>query len=492
MYTFQSLENFIEGLPGILTFIYIINFFIALGIIFLERKNSSATLAWIMILYLIPGFGILLYLLFSQNLSKKKMFKLSVDEERVFTNSLKKQLHAISNGSYDFTNKTAHKWQELIRLNQVYGKAYFTQDNKMEIIADGNDKMDRLIEDILNAKKIINIEYFIIKRDQVGKRLVDALAIKAREGLTVRLLVDAMGSRRIDEDWLFEFIAAGGKFATFFPPKFRILNIKFNYRNHRKLAIIDGKISYIGGFNIAKEYIGLKKKFGFWRDTHIRIEGGASQDINGRFLLDWRFAAKDNDIDYTQVFYPPKQQQGDVGIQIVSSGPDAPHEEIKRGFLRMITSAEERIYIQTPYFVPDETILESLKMAAQSGVDVRIMIPCKPDHIFVYWATLSYVSEIIRAGGRVYIYEGGFLHAKTMTVDSSVATVGSANFDRRSFKLNFEANAFIYDKNETRKLEHLFEEDMKKCNELTWDIYQKRGTMIKIKEPIARLLSDIL
>ncbi|MEG0918878.1 MAG: cardiolipin synthase [Anaerovoracaceae bacterium] len=485
------MDNLLVALPDFLTFIYIINFIISLGIVFLERKNPSSTLAWIMILYIIPGFGILLYILFSQNFSREKMFKLTVDEEKFITNSLMKQEKAIADGEYEFKN-TDHRWRELIRLNQVYGKAYFTQDNSVEILTEGTDKMEALLKDIENATEIINVEYFIIKRDKIGKAFLAALTKKAKEGVKVRLLVDAMGSRTITEEYLRDFIEAGGKFATFFPPKLRIINIKFNYRNHRKLVVIDGKIAYIGGYNIAREYVGLKKKFGHWRDTHIRITGGAVQDINGRILMDWKFAAKEDDIDYKRLFFSLERQAGHVGMQIVSSGPDQHHEEIKRGFLRMITLAEEKIFIQTPYFVPDETILESIKMAAQSGIDVRIMIPSKPDHAFVYWATLSYVAEILRAGGRVFIYNNGFLHAKTMTVDSSVATVGSANFDIRSFKLNFETNAFIYDAKETIKLENIFEEDMKECTELTMDKYAKRSRLIKIKEPISRLLSDVL
>lgn len=484
----------IPGITTAISILFAINIIIAITIIFLERKDPSATLAWIMILFILPFFGIVLYFLFSQNIARKKIFKLTGDEQRLLTNSLSNQMEDINNGLFTFSNEESQVWRDLIRLNQVYGRAYFTQDNKIEALTDGEEMFKRLLEDINNAKDTINIIFFIVKNDYVGKMLIEALTKKAKDGVNVRFLFDAMGSRQITKSIMKPFVEAGGRYAMFFPPKytpFRWFNLKFNYRNHRKLVAIDDSIGYIGGFNIAKEYMGKKKKFGYWRDTQLRIRGGSVQDINARFLLDWRFAAKEH-VRVDEVFFAPLTSEGDTGIQIVSSGPDTEHERVKRAFMKMITSATKRIYIQTPYFIPDDTILESLKMAAQSGVDVSIMIPCMPDHIFVYWATYSYVGELMKSGCRIYIYDNGFLHAKTMTVDSQVATVGSTNFDRRSFRLNFESNAFIYSEKEAQRMEDIFEKDMENCHELTPELYKQRSMWIKIKEPISRLLSDIL
>jgi cardiolipin synthase A/B len=215
------------------------------------------------------------------------------------------------------------------------------------------------------------------------------------------------------------------------------------------------------------------------------------QDMNYRFLQDWRFASKEK-LDLSKIFFEPAKAAGATGVQIVSCGPDSDRQEIKRAFMKMITSATKNIYIQTPYFVPDQSILESLKMASQSGVDVRIMIPCKPDHMFVYWATYSFIGEMLKDGVRVYIYENGFLHAKTITVDGEVCSVGSANFDNRSFKLNFEANAFMYDGHVTKELEKIYKEDLKQCRQLTWKEYISRPIIIRIKESFSRLLSDFL
>lgn len=489
---FQFYEM-MDRIPNFVTILFIINIIIAITIIFLERKNPSATLAWIMILFLLPVVGIAFYFVFSQNLSRKKLFKMTSSEKAVVSKALEEQIREMKTGEYEFTTESSKKWTDMIRLNQVYGKAFYTEDNSAEIIIDGKNMMDSLLSDISKAENTINVEYYIIKNDEVGRSLIEALTESASRGVEVRLLLDSLGSRQMSKrsDCIQTFVEAGGKVAFFFPPKLKFLNMKLNYRNHRKIVVIDGQIGYIGGFNIGREYLGLKKKFGYWRDTHLRMLGGCVQDINARFLLDWRFAAKE-ELVLSEAYYSGIIKGGSTGVQIVSSGPDQGKAQIKRGYMKMITSARRNIYLQTPYFVPDNSILESLKMAAQSGVDVRIMIPCMPDHMFVYWATYSYVGELISSGARVFIYDNGFLHAKTMAVDSEVASVGSANFDVRSFRLNFEANAFLFDEAEAKKMEAIFEKDMEHCHELTRELYAERGLVIKFKESVSRLLSDLL
>lgn len=471
--------------------IYGINLLIALAIIFLERKNPAATLAWILVLFILPVIGILFYIVFSQNIARQKIYKFTDNEKRVIREELKNQSEAIDQEDFDFSTDTAKKWKHMIKLNQVYGNAFLTQNNKIDIYTDGRKMFEELIRDINHATKSVNVMSYIIKDDKVGRAFIDALTEKAKEGVEVRLLMDAMGSRFINNWKLKDFIQAGGKVAYFFKPKIKLINLKFNYRNHRKIAIIDGKEGYIGGFNIAKEYLGYKKKFGYWRDTHIRIKGGAAQDLNGRFVMDWRFASKEP-MELAEVYFGMPAGKGTSPVQILSCGPNSSREEIKRAMMKMITSAEKRVYLQTPYFIPDPSMLDSLKMAAQSGVDVRIMIPCMPDHIFVYWATYAYCGELIRSGARVFIYDGGFLHAKTLTVDGEVTTIGSANFDQRSFKLNFESNAVIYDEKVAAEMEEIFISDIEKGHELTLEGYEGRSIIIKFKEAVSRLLSDIL
>ena len=467
------------------------NIVAAIAAIILERRNPAASAAWVTVIFMLPVAGIVLFFLLSQNISARKLYKLSEFEEMKIDSSLKNQINEIKKGTYRFSTEEGKLWQDMIHLNQLYGRAYYSQNNSVEFITDGRQMFDTMMQDIMSARETINIMFFIVKNDETGRQFIDALTQKAREGVEVRLLLDSMGSRQINDRVLRDFLDAGGKRAYFFPRKLNLVNFDFNYRNHRKLAVIDGIIGYTGGFNIAREYLGLKKKFGYWRDTHIRITGQSVQDINARFILDWRTASKEK-IVLSEAFYSGVISEGNTGIQIVSSGPDSVKEEVKRSLMKMITSAERSIYVQTPYFVPDDSILESLKMAAQCGVDVRVMIPCMPDHPLVYWATYSYAGELVKSGGRVFIYENGFLHSKTMVVDGEVGTVGSANFDRRSFSLNFESNAFIYDKKEAQTMERIFCEDLKECRELTISLYENRSRTIKVKEVAARLLSDLL
>ena len=467
------------------------NIVAAIAAIILERRNPAASAAWVTVIFMLPVAGIVLFFLLSQNISARKLYKLSEFDEMKIDSSLKNQINEIKNGTYRFSTEEGKLWQDMIHLNQLYGRAYYSQNNSVEFITDGRQMFDTMMQDIMSARETINIMFFIVKNDETGRQFIDALTQKAREGVEVRLLLDSMGSRQINDRVLRDFLDAGGKRAYFFPRKLNLVNFDFNYRNHRKLAVIDGIIGYTGGFNIAREYLGLKKKFGYWRDTHIRITGQSVQDINARFILDWRTASKEK-IVLSEAFYSGVISEGNTGIQIVSSGPDSVKEEVKRSLMKMITSAERSIYVQTPYFVPDDSILESLKMAAQCGVDVRVMIPCIPDHPLVYWATYSYAGELVKSGGRVFIYENGFLHSKTMVVDGEVGTVGSANFDRRSFSLNFESNAFIYDKKEAQTMERIFCEDLKECKELTISLYENRSRTIKVKEVAARLLSDLL
>ena len=445
-------------------FIYSINLIIALTIIFLERKNPAASLAWILVLFVLPIFGIFLYMMLSQNISRHKISRLSEREMLTMGEEMKGQIADMDSGDFVFSKEESARWKHMI---------------------------ENLLHDINCATKTINVMYYIIKDDKVGKRLLEALTKKAKEGVEVRLLMDALGSRFINDWRLSEFLEAGGKTAYFFKPKLKYLYFEMNYRNHRKIVVIDSEIGYTGGFNIAKEYLGQKRKFGYWRDTHIRLQGGAVQDLNARFIMDWRFASKEQ-MELDEAYLGAPKDAGTSPVQIVSSGPDSVREEIKRSMMKMITYAQKSVYLQTPYFIPDPSMLESLKMAAQSGVDVRIMIPCMPDHMFVYWATYAYCGELLRSGARVFIYDNGFLHAKTLVVDGEVSTVGSANFDRRSFRLNFESNAFVYDKSFGEKMDRQFMIDMEHGHELTRKDYNNRKTAVKFKEAISRLLSDIL
>ncbi len=474
----------------IVTALYLVNILFAFTVIFLERRNPTSTLVWILVLFLLPAVGAVFYILLSQNLTRKKMFQQEAHEHHHFTSLLNQGIEELQTGRLVFKDRTMENYKDLILLHQVQGKAIFSQDNSVEIFTDGVEKFKELFQCILKAQSHVHILYFIVKRDALGKQLVKILTEKAKEGVEVRFLVDALGNRLHNSD-LEPLIAAGGKVEKFFPSSLSFINLRLNYRNHRKLAIIDGQIGFIGGFNVGNEYISLKKKMGYWRDTHLKIRGTAVHDMQTRFLLDWQTASSEKIEQYSE-YYPSPEICGTSGIQIVSCGPDSPQQEIKQGYIKMINSAKNCVSIHTPYFIPDDSIQEALKIAALSGVDVKIMIPNKPDHIFVYWATYSFIGDLLNAGVRAFIYNKGFLHSKSIVVDQKISSVGTANFDIRSFKLNFEVNAFIYDVDIAQKLHQAFEQDLEFCEELTLEKYLNRPRIIKFKESISRLLTPVL
>ncbi len=486
------MSHFINDFIGV---VYILNFIIAMGIIFIDKKEPSASMAWIMMLYLLPVVGLVLYIIFSQHIAQSKLYRMQDKEMERVDFLLSYQMDMMGERDYFYPSEVTRKWSHMIRLNQSYGGALLTANNNVELISDGKLKYHRLMEDIRHAEHRINIMYFIIKDDAVGRKLIDLLTKKAEEGVEVRLLMDALGSKQINRFKLKKFREAGGKYAFFFKPFMRLIQLRLNYRNHRKIAIIDDRIAYTGGFNMAREYLGYKKKFGYWRDCHIRITGDAVMSMTARFFFDWRFASGEKvDIlaESMKSITEEGEKAGDMPVQVVSSGPESSKEEIKHSLMKMITYAKKTIYLQTPYLVPDRAMMDSLVMAAQSGVDVRIMIPRQPDHPFVYWTTLANAGELIKAGAKVYIYKKGFLHAKTLVVDGEVGTVGSANFDIRSFRLNFETNAFVYDRKFAAEMEETFMNDIKSSVEYTAKDRENVDIFQHMLESVSRLLTEIL
>ncbi|GAB6179858.1 cardiolipin synthase [Desulfotomaculum defluvii] len=382
-------------------------------------------------------------------------------------------------------------YQDMIYMNLTSNNSPFTQDNEVEIFTDGKSKFTSLIKSIKEAKDHIHLLYYIVRNDELSQHLVQVLAQRAREGVQVRFLYDAIGFVGMSKKIWRPLLEAGGEVASFFPSFIPYVNIRLNYRNHRKLVVIDGHTGYIGGFNIGNEYLGLDPQLGFWRDTHLKVSGSAVQIMQANFFLDWNLSAK-CPINYERRYFPTVDGQGNVGMQIVSSGPVNNLEPIRNGYLKMIYEANEFIYLQTPYFVPDDSMLTALRMAALSGIDVRIMIPGRPDHLLPYWASRSYIGDLLESGVKCYIYGDGFLHAKTIVVDGKIASVGSANTDIRSFKLNFEVNAFIFDTVTAMKLQNVFLEDIEKCSEMTIATYRCRPVTSKFVESLSRLLSPIL
>ncbi|WP_239255212.1 cardiolipin synthase [Listeria ilorinensis] len=475
-----------------LILLLVLNVFFAGVTVFLERRDTSATWAWLLVLTFVPIVGFIIYLIFGRKLSNKKIFDWKGQEKIGIKESTANQIDLIRQKEFPFSDTNVKKHRDLIYLLLVNDGAILTQDNEVETYIDGHEKFDALIKDMENAKDHIHLIYYIFHSDTLGKRVMEVLERKAKQGVNVKIIYDAMGSRTTKKSFFRELERNGGMVRPFFPSKFPLINFRLNYRNHRKLAIIDGEVGYIGGFNIGDEYLGLWKKFGYWRDTHLRVRGKAVYAMQTRFIMDWNSAAPNQKIDYKARYFPAFYGNGHTSMQIVSSGPDSEWQQIKNGYIKMINSAKKSIYLQSPYFIPDASLIEALKIACLSGVDVRLMIPNKPDHAFVYRATTSYAGELMETGAKIFIYDNGFIHAKTLIVDGEIASVGTANLDFRSFRLNFEVNAFIYEKQLAQKLEDIFLEDILKSYQLTPELYKQRSKWIKLKEAVSRLLSPIL
>lgn len=491
----MSMGGVLSWITLIALIVLVVNVILSGLVVFFERRNPASTWAWLLVLLFIPILGFIVYMIFGRNSKREKMFreKEKYDQE-VYYKYLFHDVHSAEKVKLQkefIENKgklvDAEYVTDLAHLHLNSGN-WMTFNNQVEYFNNGKDKFESLVQDIRNAKKFIHLEYYIWRGDRLGTRLVEELTKKAAEGVEVRILYDGIGNARLPKYFFDKFHDAGGYTAAFLP---RFV-VRLNYRNHRKLAIIDGEIGYIGGFNVGDEYLGIVKRYGPWRDTHLRFQGDAIDQMQMRFIKDWNFTAKNGIIQLSEKYFPKRPQFDGVRTQIVSSGPDTQWKNVRNGYFKMINEAESHVYLTTPYFVPDDGIFEALRVAALSGLDVRIIIPGNPDHFFVYWASMSYLGELLEAGVKVYQYEKGFIHAKVLTIDGTVASVGSANMDIRSFDLNFEVNAFMYDEVITKVLEEDFMNDLRCCVEITKEWYHRRRWWFKVHEAIARLISPML
>lgn len=476
------------------TFWYLINVICVFIVLFMERKSPTSTLVWVFILLFVPFLGFVFYLLLAQNFSRKELFSMKTNAKRTFGNFLKLQETEFREGQIYFNDIGVEKHLETIKMNLYENECFFTQDNQVKIFTDGHDLYNDMFEEFEKAEKSIHVLFYIIKNDDLGNRFLDLLKKKAEEGVRVRIIYDSMGGREIKRAMIKDLQKSGVLIGSFFPSPFPLFNSKANYRNHRKIVVIDGDVGYCGGFNVGDEYLGKSKKFGYWRDTHVKIRGSACIDLQRRFFLDWSNVSKEK-ISFKPKYFPQFSDEtieGDCAIQIVSSGPDMRDEVIKQNYIKLINSAKKSVYIQTPYFAPDDSLLDAIKLAALSGVDVNIMIPNKPDHPFVYWATFSFVGDLLKYGVNVYTYENGFMHSKVLIVDEQVVSIGSANFDIRSFRLDFETNAIIYDTQVAKNMIDIYNEDILLSSKLVYEIYLQRGINIRIKESISRLFTPVL
>ncbi|MEE9592656.1 MAG: cardiolipin synthase, partial [Thermoplasmata archaeon] len=452
-------------------------------ILFVERDDPTRVLHWIMVLLLLPSLvGVPLYILFHQNHERKR---------KRFEQKARADLEILrvdSTGAPDVVASTPSpsNWEGpeeyrglALLVSQADPQAPLVKDNDVRLFVDGTEKFDALLDDLRAAQDHIHIEYYIMRNDALARELLEVLEDRARNGVEVRLLLDALGSKAVKKLTL-ALTAVGARVAFFYPGVART-----NYRNHRKIAIIDGRIGYCGGYNIGDEYLG-KGPLGYWRDAAVRVVGPGVDQLQVRFLRDWMYSSGDR-VKSPASFLRGARAESPAMMQQVSSGPDTRRQSIKEVYVRMIMMARESCYIQSPYFLPDTSIMDALRVAAASGVDVRIMIPDKPDHPFVFWASQSFCADLLEDGVRSYRYNNGFIHAKTMVVDGKVGSVGSANMDMRSFRLNFETNVIVYDETFGSQMRDAFLADLAVSSELTAEEYAERSFVVRFKEPFSRL-----
>lgn len=449
------------------------------AVLFLERKNPASTLAWILVLLFLPFVGFVAYMAFGSGfpVHKKKRFNAKAARDAIYDKYLVKYLN-IPPAHERRKRAPASPTLRLINYLDREGDGIYTPLNNADIFYDGNAMFARLKEDLSRAEKHIHLLYYIFRNDALGREILDILTQKASQGVRVRLMYDGLGSLKWFSRMFEPLKKAGGEVQPFSPILFNLSpHVRLNYRNHRKLTIIDGQIGYIGGMNVGKEYLGRAKRLSPWRDTHLRLTGASVWFLQERFFMDWLHGNKlDPDpADLVKYFPPPLIEQGQesLGVQIVSSGPDTQEQApIKSGLMVMIYNSVQETLIQSPYFIPDDSFMDALRIAAGSGVDVKLMLPALGDHYLVHRASLAYAAQAAEYGVKVYLYNG-FLHAKTMTCDRHVVSIGSSNMDIRSFSLNFEINTFIHNQDFAQNHARQFEMDLLRCTPAS--IAQLRG-----------------
>ena len=450
----------------------------------MDHRQPAKTVAWVLVLVFLPVVGIVIYFFFGQNTRKERFIS-----QRSLDQLTKRSMLEFAEQK---NLKIPADQGALIKLFTNQNWSFPFKDNEVDIYTNGYDFFHMLLRDIGKAKNHVHIDSYIFNDDALGYMVADELVEKASQGVEVRVIYDDVGCWNVKNEFFERMREAGIEVHAFMPVKFPAFTGKVNYRNHRKLCVIDGKIGYIGGMNIATRYI--KGRSGLaWRDTHLRIRGGAVYGIQRAFLVDWYFV--DRTLITNRRYYPEVSEKlkNDCLIQIVTSSPISPWPDIMQGYVRILLQAKHYVYMETPYFLPTEPVLFAMRTAALAGVDVRLMIPYKTDAKLVEWASRSYVMQTVESGVKIYLYKAGFNHSKLLVSDDALCTVGSTNIDFRSFENNFEANAFIYDEQMACRLKDVYLQDVKE-SVLLEDVRDlgNQTFIQRLWESLVRLISPLL
>lgn len=470
-----------------LDWLFFLNSILLIAVIILERRSPEKTIAWFLVFLIFPPLGILLYIFIGRNWKKHKL-------NNSFSEHTKELIDS-------FTEKIKRPdFKPLLELLANNSDSPIFSNNEIFIYNNGEKKFASLKTELLKAEHHIHLEYFIVKNDNIGNEIKDILINKAKTGVRVIFIIDRVGSIKLKDTYIQQLREAGVEvvhYSYFLAPLLRVFNTQINYRNHRKIAIIDGKVGFLGGMNIGDEYLG-KGKLGFWRDTHIMVKGDFVFGLQAVFLNDYMNIKRTNGsnrvfLDEADKYCPEINVDKGKIMQLVHSGPDSEVPSILQCALKMISMAEKSIYITTPYFIPTESLLDALKVAALGGVEIKILFPGRFDHYVVYQASQTYLKELIKYGAKVYFYDkDSFVHSKVITIDDEISSVGTANMDIRSYMLNYEVNTVIYDKEITVQLNRDFEEDLKSSILITNEYFDRMPAYLKFIQSLARVISYLL
>ena len=459
--------------------VYSLTVILILVVIQSENRHPVKSLAWVTVIMLLPAVGVVLYLFFGRSIKNKRMIS------RRNRRRLKRveRYRSVDMSKQDISDLSRQE----VALSGSLARTLYYPGNDIKIFTNGTAKFASLLADIAEAKEYINVQYYIFDNDGIGRRVADALMERARAGVEVRVIYDHVGSLRTPNRFFREMSEAGVKVYPFFRVNFPSFATRVNWRNHRKLCVIDGRVGYVGGMNIADRYMDGGKTFQSWRDTHLRVTGPAVAALQYSFAVDWNFMGQPLIEDAVA-----DTRTGSMGAQLVTSGPTSQWSNIEFMFVRAIAGARKRIFIQTPYFVPSDALLKAVQTAALARVDVRVLMPRRSDSRMLTFASFSYIAECLRAGVKIYLYDAGMLHSKMLLIDDDITSVGSANFDFRSFEHNFEANLFVYSQEFNRRMADIFMADLKHSTRVMASQWGKRPAAQKAAESVLRLLSPVL
>lgn len=455
-----------------------------------HNRNPVSTLSYILSMIVFPFIGLFVYYFFGQEYRKEKMFKRKGVFDNKKVKEWEKKLLLSEEKLEEYETKFLDEKIKLVKLLQNNQKKPLTFKNEVDVLINGEEKFKSLFSDLKKAKHHIHVEYYIFNSDTIGKKFMGILCAKAKEGIAVKVSYDYVASS-LSNGAITKMKSCGIEIFPFMPVRFPNLTRRLNYRDHRKIVVIDGEIGYVGGINVCDEYVNPTKNNIYWRDTHVRLRGNSVKSLQTHFLLNWNFVSG-SEIEIKDQYFPKVEQKIGKAVQIAASGPDSDWPNIMEAIFTIINSAEKYIYITTPYFIPNEQIITALKTASRSGVEVKLLIPKDGDSWVTQFATDSYIQELLESGVEVNHYCKGMVHAKTMVVDDELSMIGTSNMDYRSFEINFEITAMIYSEEIAEEMFTIFQQDIEECETVDLEKWAKRPMLKKWKESFCRLWAPLL